>query len=310
MDDRERIEAMVEEGRITREEADRLLGVLDDIDQAERQLEGVDAEVRSPESEPQPPGETHADRPEAESGTRPGPSLPPPPGAAAGGAAQEGERIPAGLDWLEVSLLAGDLEIQVDPAAGSPSASSRGVGRIELEKTETGYRLGGYGQKGDSFLERLMSGFSRGETTVTVPEGWGLRLNMKAGDVTVRGPLRFLAGHLLAGDLDVAEVHGIDLNVSAGDIDLGLRISDGKHRVHAVAGDVNVRLLDGSDAKVSGRVNIGDLSVPRTWQSRSKGIGSTFENTLGQGRAELKLDLGTGDLDVRVDQLRSAPKHG
>ena len=304
MDDRERIEALAADGRITREEADRLLGVLDDIDHAEQQLGGVDAEFRGPEVDPLPPA---ADEQQAPLPREPrAPAVPPTQGAAhprggTGPGTEKSSHLPTDIQWLEVDLLAGDVDIEVDGTAGSPSAVTRGSEQIELERTETGYRLSGFGQKGDNFIERLVGGFTRGDTRVTLPSGWGLRLSMKAGDISIKGPLRYLTGHLLAGDLDVDEVHGVDLNVSAGDIDLGLLIRDGNHRLHAVAGDINVRLLRGSDARVSGRVNIGDLSVPKGWTSRSKGIGSTFEHTVGQGRAEISLDLGTGDLDVAAD---------
>ena len=304
MDDRERIEALAADGRITREEADRLLGVLDDIDHAEQQLGGVDAEVRGPEVDPLPPEAAEQQSPLPREPRAP--AVPPTQGATqtrdgTGPGAEKSSHVPKDIQWLEVDLLAGDVDIEVDGTASSPSALSRGSEQIELERTETGYRLSGFGQKGDNFIERLVGGFTRGDTRVTLPSGWGLRLSMKAGDISIKGPLRYLAGHLLAGDLDVDEVHGVDLNVSAGDIDLGLKIRDGKHRLHAVAGDINVRLLAGSDARVSGRVNIGDLSVPRGWTSRSKGIGSTFEHTLGQGRAEISLDLGTGDLNIAAD---------
>ena len=360
MDDRERIEAMAAEGRITREEADRLLGVLDDIDQAEQQLEGVDVQVRSDplppqtapparESEPAPrpgyPGQTPAgiDPEQASAGVDPEyasasansgqgsaganpegiPAVPDPVQAPAGpgreqappapdrdgSASRQESRLPEGVRWLELDLLAGDLDIEVSDSATLPTATGHDGGQIELEETAAGYRLGG-GQRGDNFLERLMSGFTRGEVRVVIPREWGLQLKMKAGDITIQGPLRYLAGHLLAGDLDAPEVHGIDLNVSAGDIDLGLLIDEGRHRIHAVAGDVNVRLLPGSNARVSGRVNIGDLSVPKRWTFKSKGIGASFEHTLGQGRAELALDLGTGDLDIAADEERGSAADG
>ena len=310
MDDRERIEALAADGRITREEADRLLGVLDDIDQTEQQLGGMDTEVRN-----QQLGEEPGESPE---GFPAAPTPPRAPVAPADPQPEQGEKRsdhvgagPEGLNWVEVKLLAGDLEIEVDDEASSPTAVSHDAGQIELERTERGYRYGGFGHKEDTFFGRLMSGFTRGETTLTIPRGWGLRLEMKAGDVSIRGPLRFLSGHLLAGDLDADEVHGIDLNVSAGDIDLGLLVTEGRNRLHAVAGDISVRLIPGSDAKVSGRVSIGDLSLPDGWTRKSRGVGSSFERTLGEGSGELSLDLGTGDLEVELsDRHEERATHG
>ncbi|HEX7005417.1 MAG TPA: hypothetical protein VF168_14630 [Trueperaceae bacterium] len=298
MDDRQRIEAMVEEGRITREEADRLLGVLDDIDQAEQKLEGMDAEVHSDPLPPRSPTATPAD-----------PPIPPSPRRADGG--REERRLPEDIRWLEISLLAGDLQIEVSDSVTTPSASTSGRSHTELERTDDGFRLGGSsGNRGDNFLERMMSRIARDDTRVVIPADWGLRMNMKAGDVEIHGPLRFLAGHLLAGDLDADEVHGLDLDISAGDIDLGLLLDEGRHRLHAIAGDVRVRLLNGCDVRVSGKVNIGDLSLPEEWTMKNKGLGASFEHSLGQGRAELTLDLGTGDLDVGTRARGGEIRHG
>jgi hypothetical protein len=149
-------------------------------------------------------------------------------------------------------------------------------------------------------LGRIISGITHGSTKVSVPAGWGVRLEMKAGDVEIKGPLAYLAGHLLAGDLDANELHGIDLSVSAGDIDVALLVSEGRHRVRQVAGDTNVRLLNGSDTKATGHVGIGDLSLPPGWKRNRRGLGWEFEHVLGEGAGEVRLELGTGDLDVEA----------
>ncbi|MEX2542211.1 MAG: hypothetical protein WD314_10380 [Trueperaceae bacterium] len=306
MDDRERIEALAADGRITREEADRLLRVLDDIDGTERELDGVDAEVarQGSASEQQVAGGAAGNpdrraqgRPESSDSAPP----PPPPPSAASDARTFGV-APEGMSWVEVQLLAGDLEIEVDEELSTPTVAGQGKGETTLEQTARGYRLrGAAGAEESTFLGRLIGGITRGNVQLWVPRGWGVRLEMKAGDVTVRGPLAFLSGHLLAGDLDADELHGVDLEVKAGDIGLALRITEGRNKVHAVAGDVRIRLLADSDVKLSGRVSIGDLTVPNEWGSSGRGLGSRFERTLGQGSGSLDLALGTGDLEVEAD---------
>ncbi|MEX2536380.1 MAG: hypothetical protein WD273_12365 [Trueperaceae bacterium] len=315
MDDRERIDALAADGRITREEADRLLSVLDDIDQTEQELGGVDDELRKqsgqgPEANRAPRVAEAPEGPEAlqapESPREPGPAT-----AAKTARTHQGGTAPEGLQWVEVNVLAGDLEIEVDKDSKTPTAVRSGAGEISLDRTERGFKLGSFGSKNDSILGRIFSGISQGNTKLTIPPGWGIRLQMKAGEVNIHGPLAFLSGHLLAGDLDADEVHGVDLNVSAGDIDLGLKISEGSNLVHAVAGDINVRLLPGSDVKVSGRVSIGDLSLPEGWSRRRTGLGAAFEHTLGEGRGALSLELSTGDLDVELgDQYNDGGDNG
>jgi hypothetical protein len=300
MDDRERIEALVADGRITRAEADRLMQVLDDIDGTEEQLDAVGEEVRGHSLDDQESvarGTAAGERSHAKPGaTGPLPPVPPPPAPPRDVTEQEN-----GRRWVEVQLLAGDLEIRVEEGLKTPTVTGHGPGELSLEKTERGFRLNGrVGTDGSSLLSRLLGGITRGTVELSVPPGWGVKLDMKAGDVEVRGPLAFLKGNLLAGDLDADELHGVDLQLKAGDLDLALRLSDGNHRIQALAGDVNVRLFEDSDVKLSGRVNIGDLSLPREWTSRDRGIGAAFEHTLGKGSARLALELGTGDLDVEV----------
>lgn len=325
MDDRQRIEALAADGRITREEADGLLRVLDDIDGTERQLDGVDAEVRQQAwaSEQQgmnggaavPGGQEQGREHEHEHGqeqehayerdyardqvrdqARSQPNQ-----QAQSDTSPSFGTAPERMSLVEVQLLAGDLRIEVDDELHAPTVTGQGKGESALEQTASGYRLRGAAGTDDStFLGRLMGGITRGSLRLCVPRGWGVRLEMKAGDVTVRGPLTRLSGHLLAGDLDADELHGVDLEVKAGAIDLGLRISEGRHKVHAVAGDVKVRLLADSDVRLIGRVSIGDLTVPSEWGSSGRGLGSRFERTLGNGSGSLDLALGTGDLDIEV----------
>lgn len=299
MDDRERIEALAADGRLTREEADRLLGLLEDIDEADRELDGpgrvestTPAGVPHP-AEPIPPAD--APRP-PEPAHPPDSPLPPEPGDG------RKEAEPSGISWLHVNLLAGDLEIEVDESLKSPQASGHGPGETSLEMTADGARLGGFlGLKEDNFVGRVVGRLVRGKERVFLPAGWGVRLSMKAGDVEIRGPLAYLAGDMLAGDLDADELHGIDLRVKAGDIDVGLKLNEGQHRLHALAGDVNVQLREGSSASVRGNVNVGGVDLPEGWPARRQGLGYAFGQTLGSGAAQLELNLGTGELQVEVD---------
>lgn len=292
MDDRQRIEALAEEGKITREEADRLLGVLDEIDGTEQELNGV-GEVARAESgngvgeSSRAPAATGAAATSSYPGTAP--ALPLSPGGQVSG--------PGKGQTVEVKLLAGNLRIEVDPALETPVANDDERGEVDLEKIGDGYRLGGATAEG-SVLERMVSRLSRRDVHLSVPEGWGVRLDMKAGDVSVRGPLAFLSGQLLAGDLDADELHGVDLTVKAGDVDFTLLLTDGQHRIEAVAGDLDLRLLPSSDVSVKARVNVGDLSTPKDWRRKARGLGHGVEHSLGTGRATFNLELATGDLTI------------
>lgn len=310
MDDRERIAALAEEGKITRDEADQLLGVLDEIDGTNQDLTEVGEAARAggengedgapdrtsemrgdvtktfPTSVSTPGSESTATEPRSAPGTS---------------SASSGTRR-----TVEVKLLAGNLRIEVDRSLERPVANDGARGEVELEEIEDGYRLGGsprrewtdeYGEEG-SVVERVMNRLGRRNLHLAVPEGWGVRLHMKAGDVSVQGPLAFLSGQLLAGDLDADELHGVDLTVKAGDVDFTLLLTEGQHRIQAVAGDLDLRLLPESDVNVKARVGVGELAAPQEWRRRKRGIGYGVEQIVGSGSAALAVDLATGDLTI------------
>lgn len=315
MEDRERIEALASDGRITREEADRLLNVLADIDRTEQQLGEVDEDMRlqgegqsgeaqpesqsayrsadqsatqnSAQSEAQSEAQISAQS-EAQNSARNSPQS----------ATQSATRS-AEMKWVDIELLAGDLRIDVDESLQEPSVRGKGPGNLSLEQSERGARLsGGLGRGRASGIGRLLDGVAGGSVRLSLPTGWGVKLDMKAGDVKISGPLAYLAGNLLAGDLDADQLHGVDLSVKAGDIDLGLLLDEGDHRVQAVAGDIDVTLLKGSNVSVRGRVNIGAIGLPQGWEHGWRGVGSRVEQTVGEGAAGLILELGTGDLKI------------
>lgn len=361
MDARKRIEAMLEDGRITSEEAERLLSVLDDVDQVSEEVDEVGraAEAASaapfqdpppapaasaappapPEPQPaaappspaepdRPASSTDADRPqpsgEAAQATRDeaATSATPDASAAASGAPAgqaavssatpnaaapastdtAGSRqpsakpqAPAGLRWLSVEMVAGDVDIIVDRNLTEPELQSDG----SLVPSEDGARIQQFaGVAGESIFDRIVGGFRRSDVEVHIPAGWGVRLDVKAGDITIRGPIAYLTGNFLAGDLSAEEVGGVDLSLAAGDIDLGLRLVEGSHRLNCTAGDVDIHLRRGSSVRVTGQVNIGDASLDAAIKRSSKGLGSSFEGTIGAGEAELQVHLATGDLSL------------
>lgn len=301
MSERDRIEAMAQDGTLTREEADRLLAVLDDLDGVEDAMGEVDEAARTARTDPA----AAATRPDPRPGPspQPNPNPSPDPDPKAGPQARSGERrlAPDGVRWLRVEMLAGDLEVRVDPNRKSVGATSKGAGETKLEDTPDGMRLRQFGRRdGPSIVDRLVSGLQRTETTVDLPPGWGVDLDMKAGDVTLRG-VPWLRGDLIAGDLDADALEGIDLTMKAGDVDVGLRPITGTHRIALAAGDVDVRLQKGSSVRVDGRVSIGDAKADAPLTCQRKGMGDRLSGTVGEGAAELELRLTTGDLKVRVE---------
>lgn len=289
MSEQERIRTLADEGKITEEEAQKLIAVLEEIDQVDRELSGIDVEVEATVEAGGHPRE----RVEVEVEKRI---------SAAESSHEETRRSadtessttqpPADLNWVHIDMLAGDLDVRVDESLSEPEAEGDAVFdrdgddyRLQKEPMETA---------GD-WVEQLVARFKTHDLKLRIPAGYGLNLHMKAGDVKLTG-LPYLRANLLAGDLKADELRGVDLSMSAGDVSLGLRLKEGHHRIAATAGDVRVKLLPGSSVRIDGAVSIGKASLKGPFEQTPKGIGERFTGIFGDGSAELKLKLSAGNL--------------
>jgi len=314
VNDRERIESLANEGRITREEANRLLELIDDIDSTEQSVHEAEEQAWfaqpaqapvPPQAEPVQPAAPQNSAPpagpgpEAHQGSNAGQQEPANPNLAGPGPDAPRQAPEAGATpprWFNLEMLAGEVEVIVNPAVTRPTARND-EGQLELEETQDGVRLRNSGRD-ENFFDRLLGGFHRSTVEIELPEGWGLDVNLKAGELKVRGALPALRGSMLAGQLKAKEAKAVDLDVKAGEVDIGLVLTQGQHRIRTVTGSIDVRLLPGSDVEVTARVKIGDLDTPRDWQRYARGIGADAKHRIGAGTAKLELDVTTGDLDV------------
>lgn len=315
MSEIDRIRKMAAAGTITPEEADRLIDLLTEIDHTEADVHAVAQAASTPTA----PDMSRA-RTEPATGS-PGPAGPaasgtssvPTPGAAgatagtAGTAAQPGSRsasgatheptleVPADLSWFELATLAGDVDVRLDDSLDAPEVD--GPEGVSVRPTDRGYEM--VYEEGSSFIDRLLSGKIGRDFHVRLPAGMGLDLRIKAGDIDIHG-VPYLKGHILAGDVRASGLRGIDLTMSAGDLDLSLELTEGEHRIAMTAGDMDVRLTPASHVKVTGRVNIGDAATPKDFDAKRSGLGESFSGTVGDGTATLEISQSTGDVNVSV----------
>jgi hypothetical protein len=294
MNDADRIRALRDEGRIDDAQAERLLAALGELSP---EAAPDAAEAAPPPSQPAP---TPAAPP-------PPPPTPDAPADATDAVTDPASTAPLAADllddverWVRVELFACALEVHVDPAAQEPRVDAR-KGDVRLEASDDGWRITqAQGEQG-TWLERLVDGVQGMRLNLILPPRTGVRLDVKAGDVELEG-VPALVGRLAAGDLDARGLRAVDLSVSAGDVDLALDPAPGAHRVRLSVGDLNVRLPSAADVRVEGEVSIGDASAfaPLTTERRGM-VAESLHGTLGDGRATLRLEVGTGDLDVRRD---------
>ena len=294
MTDKERVLALVEEGKITAEEADRLLAALGDVEGLEADMQAVEQEV---ERETNPPEIT------AISGLpRPGTDvekafgLKPPNGERQ----QKDSSLPPNLNWVRVNLLAGDIDISVDDSLSEPVVD--GKASVFREGEDFVIKPGAK-SSGDSFGDRISSFVGRfGDLNIRIPPGYGVDISSKAGNIDVEN-VPFLKGNMLAGDIDAKNIGGVDLSLSAGDIDMSLRPISGKHRIMATAGDVDVILLEGSSVHLEGAVSMGDFKIKGFEAKQNKSItGGGFSGRVGEGAATLNIQLSAGDLKVKANE--------
>ena len=286
----ERVRNMLAEGKITAGEAEQLIAVLDEVGGVERDLEAVGAAADRAGSVQL---DEVGDEPEAEA----------PPASEQGSTSDEGDAGGwPGIDrWLLVSMLAGDLDVRLDESISEPVVRSPGGTGTDFDVVADGnnFRVSQFGNAKGDFFNRLIDGFKRSDLDIRLPPGFSLKLDMKAGDITMRD-VPYLSGKLLAGDLDATGLQGIDLDMQAGDLDLELTPTAGRHKVRVSAGDVNVRLNQGSNVQVRGRVSIGEARIDGDTSSERSGLGASLDTTVGSGDATLDLQLSTGQLTLKV----------
>lgn len=284
--DVERIEALRDDGRLTAEEAARLISVL-----------RGQADASVPTSPASGPTAVPDDAAPAEAA----PAEPAPEGAAPAASEAAPSEVPsetAARRWLVVEMLAADL--QVTPVAGSAEPRLRAsVEGATLQPDGDGWRLR-YRRDGSSWW---MMGNRPERIEVEVPEELGVDLDVKAGDVTLQG-VRFVRGRMLAGDLAIDGAEYVDVDKKAGDFSARIRPKRGRQRLTSKAGDLDVTLLPGSDVRVNASVKVGDLRVEGAGMRgdhQSQGIGHRYQGTLGAGEAELELTLAAGSLTLAAE---------
>ncbi len=297
---KERVIAMLEEGKISREEADQLLEALGDVSEVETTLKAVDEEVRetAARAEAKPVAEIrqpeNLSSREADVVTQP-----------------SSKADQTGLNWVIIEMLAGDLDIKVDASLTEPKITN---GKASFEKKGNRYFIqrskAKVNNSGDPLKDfgNMVAGFIsglHGDLEISIPKGFGVEVNSKAGDVDVEGAA-FLKANLLAGDLDAQNIRGVDLHMAAGDVDLSLDLSEGSHTVKLAAGDIDVKILPGSSVTVEGSVSMGDFklrapeSIEPSLEINRTMMGGDFKAILGGGDAHLNIDLSTGDIEVKI----------
>ena len=297
MSEQDRVKALLNEGKISQEEAEGLLEALGDQNEAVSASENAapedafkdaafDESVYKRDTQESRVGEA-ADVPSPPSPPAPPAQTPPAPADAA----PSGEENSEAARWVRVVMFAGNLEVRVDERLERPVTE----GEVTLTREGENYVVRQV-RKGD-FLSNLLS---QRNVEVTLPAGHGLELDMKGGNVDLYD-VPFLKGKMMAGNLDARALGGICLDMKAGNLDASLKLTEGEHQLDLKAGNGDLRLLPGSSVAVSGEVKAGGVEARGGAFVFERGtVGGSFRGTVGAGRASLKVSQLAGNLELAV----------
>lgn len=200
--------------------------------------------------------------------------------------------------WCTIELLAASLEIR---SAAVAAPQLEGDEDLILTPSADGARVSAAHRGGLPMIGLDRLGMA---ASLLLPSGWGVALDLKAGEITVRD-IPCVRGQMLAGSLRVINAEWVDLLKLAGDIDVQLRPTAGDQRIQARAGSVNVELLPNSDVTVSAEVTVGDLSAAG-YAVTERGMGAWTERIFGHGTARLAIRVTVGELLLRGERTAVA----
>lgn len=294
----DRIDSLLEDGKITPEEAERLRAALDTRGE--------------PASDDRSPGSGFS----SPILSSPMPRPPEPPRAPAAPDARDQSPTKGSPEPVTrvrhavVSAMAG--EIRVEGRDGLDRVRLSGQGQIELYYDGDTARVTSSGRLDNpteiGWLDTVFRSLGRVipvDVRIEVPADLEtLRIKALAGDVDVRGVRGRVELDLQAGDLDLRGASSFKITTKAGDVNVKTRLADGDSSISALAGDLDVQLESGSDVTIQASVQAGELETRGFTISKTdkRLTGGTVEGRAGAGSARLDVTLTAGNVSIRVPE--------
>lgn len=302
---RERIENLLRQGKISPEEANKLLRALDNTgDTTSAPLTGHGAVSPPPPPTPPTPVVPPASPPRA---TPTPPVSPTPPITTT--TQSSSAQIDGAVAQLSVSITAGDINIRGLPNHQGITAHSNN-GQLEVIRNGDDVRIIASSQIHDpteiGWLNTVLKTIGRNlpvNLEITVPSDLKLlEIAALAGDVDVTGVTGRVNVNLQAGDLTLNDAGSFTINAKAGDVKISTTLSDGDSRVTALAGSIKLKLQPGSSVALKASTVAGDVSAKGfiLTQTEKRITGGSLEGRLGGGRATLECRLTAGDLEIEA----------
>lgn len=306
---RERIENLLRQGKITPEEANRLLKALDSTgDTTSAPITNSQPVVPPPPVPPVVPPRAAPPPPApVVPPVAPAPPAPPAPPAVTSTSTSQTTTIDGPIAKLIVSATAGDIDVKGVAGKTTISAHSSN-GTFEVIKDGGSVRLIGHGRIDDpteiGWLNTVLRTIGRSlpvNLEIEVPADLALlEIKTLAGNVDVNGLHGRVKLDLQAGDVTLNDASSFEITTKAGDVKVNTKLIDGESRISALAGDVGVKLSSGSSVTLQASTTAGDVSARGfvLTQTEKRLTGGSLEGRLGAGRGKLECRLTAGNLDI------------
>ncbi len=211
------------------------------------------------------------------------------------------------IQKLEISANSGDINILGVAGLTQIEASVKN-GTLETTNANGSARIVAHGNLDDpteiGWLNTVIKTIGRAlpiQLDVRVPQDLAhLEVNLIAGELDVIGMHGKVEIDINAGDITLEGATSFMVNAKAGNIKIKTKLEQGESSVRALAGDVSVQLLSGSSVALKASVSAGDVSAKGfiLTQTEKKFVGGSLEGRLGAARAKLNCSLTAGDLDI------------
>lgn len=317
MTETDRVRQLISEGRITVEEGEQLIALLNEAAAAEEELKAAGEEIEEE-------ARTGASGTQAEHPSAPVPPVPPIPPlpdthtapglpaeatppepreqaesrAEASAAPKAGDSAASGpARWVRLEMFGGDLKVTVDPALSEPTVTTDIPASTSLEPTPDGFRVRWEGAE-LGFPHNMFGKLKSGNIDLRLPPEHGLDLAATAGDVKLKG-VPALKGHLTAGKLSARGLRAIDFSTRAGEVNVELAIASGAHAIAVTAGNIEIDFSPSASVTIDASVSIGEIrSKLPGLNPVSRGIGASLHGAVGSGAASLNLAATAGNIEL------------
>lgn len=310
----ERIQSLLEQGKITAEDADRLRGASSTPSNAPSAPSSWDSvSVARDTQEPRAARfeKTEKTPPDAPKPPR-GPEVPRPPQPDAPRGVRVQTYVYSGpVRKVIVQSRAGNIEVsggqervEVESSRGTFEATLEG----DVLTLRNGFDLANF-PKGMDWLNdpfKALQGILPSNLEILLPDGVEVfEIQSVAGNIEISDVSARVILDVKAGNIELSETTSFQIHNTAGNVEVsGCLKNNEKSSIHSTAGNVEVSLEHGSSVRVSASVQAGNIDLDGFNVSKrdKRMVGESVEATLGSGEGSLEIRVQAGNLDLSGEE--------